>query len=54
MLDFRLETFLAVCREMNFTRAAEALNSTQPAVSSTSGIWSSTMARPCFTGSASA
>ena len=33
MLDFRLETFLAVCREMNFTRAAEALNLTQPAVS---------------------
>lgn len=33
MLDFRMETFLAVCREMNFTRAAEKLNITQPAVS---------------------
>lgn len=29
----RLETFLAVCREMNYTRAAEALHITQPAVS---------------------
>ena len=33
MLDFRMETFLAVCRYMNFTRAAENLNITQPAVS---------------------
>ena len=33
MLDFRMETFLAVCKYMNFTRAAEALNLTQPAVS---------------------
>ncbi len=33
MLDFRMETFLAVCKYMNFTRAAEALNMTQPAVS---------------------
>ena len=33
MIDFRMETFLAVCREMNFTRAAETLNLTQPAVS---------------------
>ena len=33
MLDFRMETFLAVCRYMNFTRAAEKLNITQPAVS---------------------
>lgn len=33
MLDFRMETFLAVCQYMNFTRAAEALNLTQPAVS---------------------
>ena len=23
MLDFRIETFLAVCRTMNFTRAAD-------------------------------
>ena len=33
MLDFRMEKFLAVCRYMNFTRAAEKLNITQPAVS---------------------
>ncbi len=33
MLDFRLESFLAVCRHMNYTRAAEELNLTQPAVS---------------------
>ncbi len=32
MLDFRMETFLEVCKYMNFTRAAEALNLTQPAV----------------------
>ncbi|MDD5952374.1 MAG: LysR family transcriptional regulator [Oscillospiraceae bacterium] len=33
MLDFRTETFLTVCEYMNFTRAAAALNLTQPAVS---------------------
>lgn len=33
MLDFRMETFLAVCQCMNFTRASEQLNITQPAVS---------------------
>lgn len=33
MLDFRMDTFLAVCRRMNFTRAAEDLHITQPAVS---------------------
>lgn len=33
MLDFRIETFLCVCRCMNFTRAAEELEVTQPAVS---------------------
>ena len=32
MLDFRVETFLAVCQTMNFTRAAEQLHVTQPAV----------------------
>lgn len=32
MLDFRMETFLAVCRYLNFTRASEALCITQPAV----------------------
>lgn len=33
MLDFRIETFLCVCRSMNYTRAAEELHITQPAVS---------------------
>lgn len=33
MLDFRIDTFLAVCECMNYTKAAEMLNVTQPAVS---------------------
>lgn len=33
MLDFRIETFLEVCRCMNFTKAAQHLNITQPTVS---------------------
>ena len=33
MLDFRIETFLCVCKYMNFTKASAALNITQPAVS---------------------
>lgn len=33
MLDFRVETFLAVCKTMNYTKAAELLHITQPAVS---------------------
>lgn len=33
MQDFRMETFLAVCRNMNFTKTAKELNITQPAVS---------------------
>lgn len=33
VLDFRMETFLTVCQYMNFTRASEKLNITQPAVS---------------------
>lgn len=33
MLDFRIHTFLAVCRTMNFTEAARQLHITQPAVS---------------------
>ena len=33
MMDYRLDTFLAVCKNMNFTKTAEMLNITQPAVS---------------------
>lgn len=33
MQDFRVNTFLTVCRTLNYTRAAEELNITQPAVS---------------------
>lgn len=33
MQDIRMETFLAVCDYMNFTKAADALGLTQPAVS---------------------
>lgn len=33
MQDFRMETFLTVCEYMNFTRAAQKLGLTQPAVS---------------------
>ena len=33
MLDYRIYTFIAVCRNMSFTKAAEELNITQPAVS---------------------
>ena len=33
MLDNRTITFLTVCKEMNYTRAAEKLNISQPAVS---------------------
>ena len=33
MLDYRTETFLTVCKTLNFTTAAKQLNITQPAVS---------------------
>ena len=32
MLDFRYETFLALCRIKSYTKTAEALHLTQPAV----------------------
>ena len=34
MLDPKIETFLMICKYMNFTKAAEELHLTQPAVSS--------------------
>ena len=33
MLDYRTETFLTVCKTLNFTTAAKQLHITQPAVS---------------------
>ena len=33
MIDYRLHTFLTVCRYMNYTKAARELFITQPAVS---------------------
>ncbi|MDX8416330.1 LysR family transcriptional regulator [Absicoccus intestinalis] len=33
MLDFRVRTFLCVCQTMNYTKAAQQLHITQPAVS---------------------
>ena len=33
MLDFRMETFVTVCKYMNYTKAANDLHITQPAVS---------------------
>lgn len=33
MLDFRMDTFIQVCKDMNYTKAANKLNITQPAVS---------------------
>lgn len=33
MLDYRLETFLCVCKYLNYTKASEELHITQPAVS---------------------
>ena len=32
MLDFRIYSFLAACEHLSFTRAAQELNLTQPAV----------------------
>lgn len=32
MIDFRIETYLSLCRTMNYTRTAEVLNVTQPTV----------------------
>ncbi|MDF2472778.1 MAG: LysR family transcriptional regulator [Anaerocolumna sp.] len=33
MLDYRIETFLCVCKHMNYTKAADELKITQPGVS---------------------
>lgn len=33
MLDFRVDTFIELCRTRNYTKTAENLHMTQPAVS---------------------
>lgn len=33
MLDYKIYTFLSVCKNMSFTKTADELNITQPAVS---------------------
>ena len=33
MLDYRLQTFLTLCETCNYTKTAQKLNMTQPAVS---------------------
>ncbi|OUO92492.1 LysR family transcriptional regulator [Gordonibacter sp. An230] len=48
MQDFRVETFLTVCRTMNYTRAAEELNITQPAVSQHIGYLERAYGAPLF------
>ena len=32
MLDFRVDSFLAVCKHLSYTKAAQELNLTQPAI----------------------
>ena len=54
MLDFRVETFLAVCRHMNFTKAARELNITQPAVSHHMHYLEQATVRRCSSTTASA
>lgn len=33
MIDYHYETFITVCKTLNYTRAAEMMNMSQPAVS---------------------
>jgi LysR family transcriptional regulator, transcriptional activator of the cysJI operon len=47
--DFRLHTFLEVCRQKSFTRAAETLNITQPAVTQHIKYLEADLGRPLFT-----
>lgn len=49
MLDFRIDTFLEVCRLMNYTRAAEQLNLTSRLYPSTSAGWRSSAGSSCST-----
>ena len=49
MLDFRIRTFLAICEHMSFTKAAQALNLTQPAVSQHMHSLQEQLGKPLFT-----
>jgi DNA-binding transcriptional LysR family regulator len=48
MLDFRIITFLAVCDQKSFTKAAEYLNITQPAVSQHMHTLQESWGKPLF------
>ena len=48
MTDFRLHTFLEVCRQRSFTRAAENLHITQPAVTQHIKYLETDLGRPLF------
>ncbi len=49
MQDFRVKTFLTVCRTLNYTRAAEELHITQPAVSQHIAFLEKEYGAPLFT-----
>lgn len=49
MQDFRVRTFLTVCRTLNYTRAAEELHITQPAVSQHISFLEKEYGAPLFT-----
>ena len=49
MLDYRVDTFLKVCETMNYTRAADALGLSQPAVSQHIAFLESYYGAPLFT-----
>lgn len=46
MLDFRMQTFLTVCEEMNYTKAAERLHITRRLCRSIFIIWNNIMDVP--------
>lgn len=49
MQDYRVSTFLAVCRTLNYTKAAAELNITQPAVSQHISYLEKAYGTPLFT-----
>ena len=47
MLDYRIDTFLLLCSEMNFRKTADILGITQPAVTQRFIIWKTSTGRNC-------